>query len=327
VWPLILHFLRPDDFEVAGYLTDCDLDTLKQLYKQSFKTDIDVTTKHEIVLEELVLILSKSTGVTLYGKVSVNGHVAVEASIHLGDGAIAFEGAITGDITIGDVKIEDPALAISIYTSSASSGSGFEVCFSGGVSVTDKHHFDVLVYLTKRSGSDLEYTVYGAYNGAFYLHDLVDALKNTDLLRDVNMRKLAVCFSNMDSPAALIKTKPNEYIIGRGLTVYAEIDLPAVSNLLNVDKSTKFIVSAMYRPPTGLAGDGSKFQISIRIPNEEVFKIDQFSVGNLSLAVAITNSLPSIRIGGDLSFPIEDDKKLKLVLGLSAGVYEASGEA
>jgi len=43
--------------------------------------------------------------------------------------------------------------------------------------------------------------------------------------------------------------------------------------------------------------------------------------------VAVIDSQPSIEISGDLSFPIEDDQKLKLALGLSAGVYEARGEA
>lgn len=227
-----------------------------------------MTTEHNIVLDELVLIVSKSTGVSLYGKVSVDEHVAGEAGIHLGRGSIDFEGLITGNVSVGDIKIEEPALAFSIYTSNTSAGRGFYVKFSGVVSVTDKHRFDVLVYLNKRDGSDLEYTLYGSYDGAFYLHDLMDSLKNTDLLRDIGMRKLAICASNMDNPGAMIKTKPPGYTVGRGLTVYAEIDLPAVSNLLNVDKGNQFIVCAMYRPPT--AGDGSKFKISIRIPNDKI---------------------------------------------------------
>jgi hypothetical protein len=43
--------------------------------------------------------------------------------------------------------------------------------------------------------------------------------------------------------------------------------------------------------------------------------------------VAVVNAQPTIAIGGDLSFPIEDNKSLTLGLGLSAGIYEVRGEA
>ena len=258
-----------DNFEVAGCLTDCSLETLKQLYKQTYKTDIDMATEHEIVLDSLVLILSKETGISLYGSVSIDGHVAAEAGIFIGGGSIDFEGFLTSDLSVGSVTIGQPALALSIYTSSSSDGSGFEVKFSGTVSVTDKHRIDVLVYVKKTSNRDLEYTLYGSYDGTFYLHDLVDVLKTTDLLRNISMRKLVVCASNMENPAVNIKTKPPGYEIGRGLTVYAEIDLPAISSVLNVDKSLPFMVCASYRPANDV-GDGSKFQISIQIPKDDI---------------------------------------------------------
>jgi len=251
-----------DNFEVADYLDNCSLTTLKQLYNQTFGTDI------EIVLDSLVLIVSKKNGISLYGAVSVNKHSAAEASISIGGGCIEFEGSLTKGFSVGSVTIEQPELAVSIYTSS-SDGRGFEIQFSGKISITDKHRFNVLVHLSKMSGKDLEYTVYGAYDGAFYLHDLNSCFKNTDLLRDVAMRKLAVCVSNMENPAALIKTKPPGYDITRGLTLYSEVELPVISDVLGVAKGTPLVVCASYRPPTE-GGDGSKFQISIRIPSGDI---------------------------------------------------------
>ena len=268
-YELIFTPFCPDDFEVAGYLTDCSLTTLKQLYNQIFKTDIDVTTDHSIVLDSLVLIVSKNSGISLYGKVSVDGHVAAEAGISIGGGSIDFAGYLTGDLPIGSIKIEEPALAVSIYTSSGGDGRGFEVQFSGTVAVTDKHRIDVLVYVKKRSDSSLEYTVYGSYEGQFYLHDLIDSLKSTELLRDVEMRNLAICVSNLDDPAAVIKTKPPGYHIGRGLTVYAEINLPAINSILGVSGNIPFVVKALYRPANDL-GDGAKFAISIQIPKDDI---------------------------------------------------------
>jgi hypothetical protein len=50
-------------------------------------------------------------------------------------------------------------------------------------------------------------------------------------------------------------------------------------------------------------------------------------VGNLRLEVVVDRGQPSIEIGGDLKFPIEDSKSLTLGLELSAGTYEASGAA
>jgi hypothetical protein len=241
-------------------------------------------------LSDLVLIVSKTTGVSLYGRVTVDGHVAAEASIFIGGGSIRFEGAITGELSVGGVKVEDPALAISIYTNKNSGGSGFEVQFSGTVTVNDRHRFDVLVYLNKRSGKDIEYTLYGSYDGEFYLHNLMDSLKDSDLLRDVGMRRLAICASNIDDPGAMIKTKPPGYDIGRGLTIYAEVLLPAISGILNVNKGTPFLVAASYRPASGLGG-GSKFHISMQVPQDDIVSGPFFLTHNRGLGDSRSSEL------------------------------------
>ncbi|KPM37506.1 hypothetical protein AK830_g9050 [Neonectria ditissima] len=317
--------LGRNDFEVSGYLTDCSLTTLKQLYNQTFGGDVDVTTEHDIVLSSLVLIVSKSTTsqLSLYGAVSVDGHRAAQALIEIGAGCIGFEGYLEAGFSVGNVDVLEPALAVSVHTSKSTETSrGFEVQFSGRVIVADKHSFDVAVYLSKTSGK-VEYTVYGAYDGEFYLHDLMGILKESDLLRDIRMRKLAVCVSNMRNPGLLVKSRPPGYDITTGLTVYAEVDLPVLEDVLGLKRSTSFLVCAAYRPPS----EGSSVKIGIRVPDVNAFTIEGFSVGNIRLEVAVVNAQPSIAIGGDLSFPIEDNKSLILGLGLSAGLYEARGEA
>ncbi|KAM7219209.1 hypothetical protein V8F06_005378 [Rhypophila decipiens] len=315
-----------DNFEVAGYLEECNLTTLKQLYNQTFDAGIDVTTEHNVVISSMVLIVSKSSGVTLYGAVSVDGHEAAEAFVHIGAGAIEFEGSLTGSLSVGPVAIEQPSLAMAIYTSRHCHGGGFMVKFAGKVSISDKHKAEVFVYLERSKGKPLDYTVYGAYEGELCLHDLLSVLGETDLLRDVKMRRVAVCVSSADRPAAQIAGKPTSYSIGKGLAVYAEVSLPVVSKVLSVDESRSFVVCASYRPPSA-QGEGFKVDISICIPDQNAFKIGGFSVGNIALAVQVIESLPSIKISGDLTFPVEDGKKLIMALGLSAGIYEAKGEA
>lgn len=251
-------------------------------------------------MESLIIIVSKLTGLSLYGRVSVDGHVAPEAGIFIGGGSIDFEGSLEHDLSFNNVTIQQPSLAVSIQTMSNSTRGGFTVQFSGIITVNETHHFDVLVYLSKTNTTAPGYTVYGSYDGEFYLHDLSDSLKSSDLLRDISIRKLAICVSNVDSAEAMIKTKPLGYDIGRGLTIYGEVCLPAVSNVLNVDKGTSFVVCASYQPSASV-GDVSKFKIGIRIVRDKIVSLLHLVLHehaicypeNISRCAARTRALPA----------------------------------
>ena len=89
-----------------------------------------------------MLIVSKSTTaqLTLYGSVTVDGHEAAEAFIHIGGGCITFEGNLSKGFSVGPVDVLEPALAVNIHTSkSTETGRGFEVQFSGKVTVVYPH--------------------------------------------------------------------------------------------------------------------------------------------------------------------------------------------
>jgi hypothetical protein len=270
--PSFLLTYPTDDFEVAGYLEECTLATLKQLYNQRFNGDIDIHTDHEITISSMVLIMSKSSGVTLYGAVSVHSHSAAEALIHIKPGTIEFEGNLSSTISFGPVTVEQPRLAMAIHTSASAGGSGFLVRFAGKVSISDTHKAEVLVYLERKTQDNtkqLDYTIYGLYEGDLCLHDLLSVLGDTDLLRDVKMRRIAVCASSVDSPVTQIAGKPSSYAIGKGLALYGEVSLPVVSTLLGVEENKSFVVCALYRPPEQLGG-GSKVDIGIRIPDQNL---------------------------------------------------------
>lgn len=268
IWQTISRWL-------AGCLTNCSLTTLQDLFNQTFGSQIDVTTDHDIVLDSLVLLISKSasTELFLHGTVSVDGHEAADAAITIGSGKISFEGSLTQGFSVGKVQILEPALAINIYTNKTSeNGSGFDVEFTGGIIVAEEHHFDVGIYLSKTSEQSVEYAVYGRYDGDFYMHNLVPLLKETDFLCDVRMRELAVCVTNMDDPSRVIKATPPGYNIKRGLTIYAEVQVPVLEKVLGMGEGTQLVLCASYRPPTS-GGDGSSFKMSIQIPNKNVVSI------------------------------------------------------
>lgn len=263
---MLIRNLCLEDFEVAGYLDGCSLTTLKQLYNQIFGAEVDVKTDHDIVLSSLVLVVSKSTTahVTLFGTVSVDGHSAAETLIEIGGGLISFKGRLDRGFSVGTVDIIEPALVITIHTSKSGEVSrGFEVQFSGSVAVAEKHRFDVAVYLSKADGGKVEYAVYGGYKGELCLHDLMSVLDETDLLRDVKMHQIAACVSNMENPGAVVKFRPPGYEIGKGLTVYAEVDLPMLKDVLGLGDNTTFVVCAAIGPPS----EKGNVKISIRVPD------------------------------------------------------------
>lgn len=225
---------------IAGHLGDCSLATLSELYEDIFDSTLDLSTEHDIVIDDLDIAISRDHGeasIELYGAVSVNGHRAAEATIALSAGNIEISGGIA-NFSVSGVDVEDAGLDIRIDSS------GFLVKFSGRVRVTDKHVFDVSVYLHKHKGRELEYTVYGAYDGEFYLHSLCSALKPT-FLGDVALKKVAVCVSNMDHPQVTVKENLLAFKIERGLQVYAEAEaIEAVSSVLKLSEPKPFIVCA-----------------------------------------------------------------------------------
>jgi hypothetical protein len=264
-----------DNLELSGFLYDCSLDTIKDLYKEIFKSTLDISTEHEIVFTELSFVLSSQEGITLCGAVSVDGHEAAEAPISISSSGIQITGSIS-EFSILDVKVEKPSLDLSI-----SKTTGFSIQLSGRVSV-EKHKFDVSVYLHKQSGHDLEYTVFGCYQGEFYLHYLCDAIKDSPL-KDVYLKSVAVCFSNMDKPKLAIKENVMGYKIKRGMyedTLHALLTevgfqlcamtgpIESVKNILRLEEAKPFVLRAYYE--TQKSGtSGSKLGIEIQIPKTD----------------------------------------------------------
>ena len=159
------------------------------------------------------------------------------------------------------------------------------------VVVEQKHKFDVSLYLNKNSGEQLEYTVYGAYQGDFQLRNLLGALEGTFL--DVSLQEVAICASNMEKPEAQISQKLLAYDIKKGMfievnrrisycsswaylfqhktgiQVYAKVaSIKAISDLLRLSEPPPLTVCAFYQP--GGTGGDSRFGINMILPTENV---------------------------------------------------------
>lgn len=182
---------------------------LQHLYEDIFHTTIITTTEHTITFSALSFLVSKTTGITLSGAVTVNGHTEAEATITLSTAGIHITGAV-GAVTIpgGMVTVESALLDVTIGRES------FTVKMAGRVTVHELH-FEVTVYLNKTGGSNLEYTLYGSYVGDMYLRNIVHGLKGTFL--DVSLQRVAVIVSNMDTPVAEMNENVFAYPVKKGM--------------------------------------------------------------------------------------------------------------
>ena len=223
--------------------------------------------------------MSTRDGLLLRGAVTVDGHTSANASIALSSKGIH----ITGDVQNLRIEylpdIERASLDININKEA------IFVQLAATVVVERKHKFGVNLYLNKNSGEQLEYTVYGAYQGDFQLRNLLEALEGTFL--DVSLQEVAICASNMETPQAQISQKLLAYDIKRGMfieggycsswahifqheigiQVYAKVaSISAIGDLLRLSKPTPLTVCALYSP--GEAGGDSKFKINMILPTE-----------------------------------------------------------
>lgn len=207
---------------------------LQHLYEDIFHTTISTATEHSITFSTLSFLVSKSSGITLSGAVTVNGHTAAQATIALSTAGIHITGSVEAVVIPGGlVTVESAELDLAIGRDN------FLVKLAGSVTVHELH-FDVSVYLTKTSGSALEYTIYGAYKGDLYLRNIVHGLKDSFL--DVSLQKVAVVVSNMDTPLVEIKENVFAYEVKKGTVVHhlADARKADASRIANICRSHGF---------------------------------------------------------------------------------------
>lgn len=184
---------------------------LQHLYEDIFDTTITSTTEHTITFSTLSFLISKTSGITLTGAVTVNGHTSANATIALSTAGIHISGGVEAVVIPGGhVTVESASLDLTIEREK------FNVKLAGCVTVNDMN-FEVSLYLNKTSGDKLEYTLYGKYMGNLYLRNIVNEVEGSFL--DVSLQKVALIISNMDTPAAQMTENVFAYPVEKGMLV------------------------------------------------------------------------------------------------------------
>lgn len=198
-----------DELRLACTLEKCTLKTLQDFYKKLFGTEVHIATDHEITFNQLSVEISTKTGLILKGSITIDNHSAETVSISLDKlNGITINGKLNGFTVADNVEILNPALNLTIGPTK------LNLAISGKL-IVKNHQFTVSVYLNKVRGKNLQYTVYGAYSGELFVHDVMDGARGTII--DVGLKDLAICVSNMDKPNVMVEDKVLSYTLQRGM--------------------------------------------------------------------------------------------------------------
>lgn len=219
------------NYELSGTLHNADLTMLQHLYEDIFHTTITCATEHTVTFSTLSFLISKTSGITLSGAVTVNGHTSAQATIALSTAGINITGSV-GALVIpgGHVTVESASLDLTI------SREKFIVKLAGCVTV-DNMNFEVSLYLNKTSGDHLEYTLFGKFKGDLYLRDIVHSVAGSFL--DISLQNVALIVSNMEKPVVEMTENVFAYPVVKGTVILpsAEVSKSDRSRTANICRS------------------------------------------------------------------------------------------
>ncbi|KAE8168405.1 hypothetical protein BDV40DRAFT_294358 [Aspergillus tamarii] len=307
-----------DSFDISGTLEDCSLVTLKEVYEKLFDESVNIDIPHDISFSTLFFRISRDTGVTIHGKVTINQeHTVASATISFQRGKIHISGGVSAFTITDDIFLESPAIALTI---------GKEACqlqFSGHIKIQETV-FGVSVYVERTPSHRFEYTAYGSFEGKMYLADICPQVKGEFL--DLALDKVAVCVSNMESPQIGIKENLLAYPIKKGLQIYAQFTpIDAVKSILPLDERKPLTISASYQPGTGTVVSGSSFEVAILLPDFDLAICDCIRSGPLAMGLRISSD-PAVYLTADAYLTVPDQNMpLKLELEISVGAVHAQG--
>lgn len=179
-------------------MNDCNLETIQSLYNELFHKDIDLKSvndpknQHDIVLKDLMLVVSKSKGIALYGAVEVDKHSCASAAIVLSKEGLHIGGSIENIPIAGLTTVKKVMLDIEYKH-----GQKFSVKFAGSVTVGSKD-LDVAIYFQKQDNK-IEYLAYVMYSGTLSLGELCKDIQGSPL--DVELSNVQICVTNIENPS------------------------------------------------------------------------------------------------------------------------------
>ncbi|KAI9804315.1 MAG: hypothetical protein M1833_007122 [Piccolia ochrophora] len=315
-------YYSKDDWGFSCELKNFDLYSLHDLYEDLFSSPLHLSD-HEVVFDDLVLIAG-SSGFTLSGRVTIEGHSSAQATIAISRLGVHITGAVSDIELAGDVVLKQASLDVFIGrtddTALSGPGTSFRFAIAGIVSVASN---DILasLYIDKEPSGNVIWTVVGGFTGAFAISHIAPALKGTFL--DLSLRQATFIASNVDGQAAAGVLIPAGYTVVKGVQIAASLDsINALDSTLDNKgaPTAGLVLKAIY------SATDSAFKLVVQLPAPKTVSMKNSNVWSGPISLAITVSMtPTLVLSADffVRVPNQTDP-LKFTGGLSMSSTEAA---
>ncbi|KAJ7214541.1 hypothetical protein GGX14DRAFT_611121 [Mycena pura] len=271
----------------------------------------------DVSFDDTTLFLS-STGISIAGVVTINGHTSARGTLQLSKDGITISGRI-GDLEYEGLIIREAEFDVFIASemdTHCARASHFKI--AGDLSLCG---IDVKagLFLDKGADGDLRWIVYGEAAGDIRTVRLAPELEGTFL--DVSLNRLALIASNYDAPMS--SQTGIKYDIVKGVQFCAAVDrIPALESLLR-GSVEGMILRASY-------ADG-KLSLALVLPATRTISFsDSVYSGPLAIAIEADGVDVKLTLKALLNMHVDgqpDDRPLQLELGLKADFTAASAYA
>ncbi|KLO19379.1 hypothetical protein SCHPADRAFT_935442 [Schizopora paradoxa] len=304
----------PAGYSLFAEIGNFTLHDLGALFYEFLEIELDIFD-HDITFNSISLLVS-STGLTLAGCITINGHTTTYGSISLSRDGIAIEGGV-GDLEFEGLYVKNAQFDVFIASKLDSTCARASKCAVMGSVAFSGIELDVSVILEK-TPEKLYWTICGEMRGLVTTSKLVGELKDTFL--DVSLERMALIATNHDKPGS--SCGGLSYPVTKGIQFCALIDrIPQLEQLLR--GSVKGMV---FR--ASLDVESRKFSVGIILPAERTISFSESVYsGPLELAFEIGASPEDMLIMLKACLNVHVDTQpdpLAFALGLKAGVVGAS---
>lgn len=330
--------LRDWTLQLSGYYNKsdwgftCDVpdslgfEGLCTMYQDMFGAPLHLTS-HDVELSNLSFVAQPS-GLTLTGRVTVEGHTSTDATIAISRHGLEITGNVADVALDGDIVLRSASLNVFVGrqddTTIEGPGTSFRFAIQGTVGVADGE-ISASMFLDRDSSSKKAlWTVTGSFKGAFSLSKITPALRGTFL--DLAVQEATLIASNVDAVAAAGAVVPAAFTVVKGVQVAGTLGpIPALDGALGVSSSapgTEVIgltLQAMYSATLGM------FEIAIQMPSAHKMSMKAGTVysGPISLLVQVSES-PTLVLNADFFVKVPNQEKpLQFSGGLAANINEA----
>ncbi|KAL8872337.1 MAG: hypothetical protein Q9174_002021 [Haloplaca sp. 1 TL-2023] len=313
------HYTK-QDWGFVCTLQDFDFASLRDLYEDLFGSPLHISD-HELVVDELVL-MAGSDGLTVSGKVTIEGYSSAQATIRLSSLGVSIRGRVEDIHLAKDVVLREASLDIFIGprrdTTISGPGTSFKFAINGQVSIM-KNTISASLFIAKAPDGSLLWTVYGAFQGALSLSKIAPPLENTFL--DLVLNEVCLIVSNVDGASAAGNLIPAYFPAIKGVQIAARLSPLSIldSTMNNKTASAGMTLQAIYKE------DISAFSLAVNLATPQTMSMKGSNIwsGPVSLAIDIS-ATPRLLLKADFFVRVAgQEQPLKFSGGLKINITEA----